>query len=706
MTGVSFMKKMVSLTYLFGVVFILTSALYFFASNWQIFSRLEKVALAGALIVLFYGAGFLLDRVLKGAHFLTNWLLVSGVISFGLSVALLGQLYNSHADSYLLFLVWSIPALLFSLYTRYGGFYALTHILIHLTIYFYLFPSTPFGHWTLAHTWIAFGVGIANTLLFFIIKKGLIHSKPLLYLSLVSANLLLIVTAFDNDYSAFFTLFYIGILGVGVYRYFHKETSIFIILSMFGTGFIIIKMFELMARYVSSLFFVGLLLAAILLLTGSVFLVNYLRKHSASRDWTKTIFVASVTTIASVFIVASVFGLLSLFMVDVSMITLFVLATVFLVVPSTVTGWPSPVKYSLMMTGIVIGMIASGFDEFSYVMFFVFAFMFYFEKRTAARFIFYLLFQLNTAIFLGQTMELGVHALLVVMVLINLIAYLLLKNKQFLQYGAFLSGFLAFFLLTTIDLSFSLHIIYCTLFFLIATLCVYFFKKQSLQLYWVSSLLFWFMLIVQLYYDIAWKLVHKSLLFAVLGIGFLLVAGYLDRKGGFDQKFHSILAGKMLGILFIICLQGGWIGYQVYSNETLLQNGETVILKLQPVDPRSLLQGDYVELNYSISQLEDTSIDDSGPVTIVLRENPQGVHEYTGVYKFNGKWNAFYEKKPGDVLLNGKVTSSWDNSAQVTYGIEHFFIPEGTGLDVEGKVKTAVVTVSDKGDGILVRLRD
>ncbi|MGM0867140.1 MAG: GDYXXLXY domain-containing protein [Bacillota bacterium] len=700
------MKKIVSLTYLFGVVFILASALYFFASNWQMFSRLEKVTLAGSLIILFYGAAFLLDRVLKGAHFLLNWLMVSGVISFGLSVALLGQLYNSHADSYLLFLIWAIPAFLFSLYTRYSGFYVLTHILVHLTIYFYLFPSSPFGHWTLGHTWIAFGVGIVNTLLFLIIKKGYIHSKPLLYLSLISANLLLMVTAFDNEYSVFFTLFYVFILGVGVYRYFHRETSIFIILSIFGTGFIIIKMFELMAQYVSSLFFVGLLLAAFLLLVGSLFLVNYLRKHSSSLHWTKTIFVASVTTIASVFIIASVFGLLSLLMVDVSMVTLFVFATVFLVIPSTLTSWPSPVKYSLMMTGITIGMMASVFDEFSFVMFFVLAYVFYVEKRFAARFVFYVLFQLNSAIFLGQTMDLGTHALLVVMVLLNVAVYLALNKKHVIQYGAFLIGFFALFSLTAIDLSSTLHNIYTALFFLTATGCVYFFKKQGRTFYWVSSLVFWFMLIVQLYYDLAWKLVHKSLLFAGLGLLFLMVAVYFDRKVGSDQQSHSMFAGKRLGILLIICLQAGWIGYQVYSNETLLQNGETIILELQPVDPRSLLQGDYVELNYTISQLEDTSIDDSGPFTIVLRKNAQGIHEYTGVYRFNGKWNAPYEKKLGDVLLNGKVTSSWDNSAHVTYGIEHFFIPEGTGLDVEGKVKAAVVKVSDKGDGILERLRD
>jgi uncharacterized membrane-anchored protein/uncharacterized membrane protein len=701
------MKKLISLTYLFGVIFLLASALYFFASNWQAFSRLDKVALAGSLIVLFYGAAFLLDRVLKGSHFLSNWLLISGVISFGLSVALLGQLYNSHPDSYLLFLVWSIPALLFGLYTRYSGFYALTHILIHLTIYFYLFSSSPFGHWTPAHTWITFGVGIMNTLLFLIIKKGCIASKPLLYLSLVCANLLFIVTAFNNGYSVFFSLFYLLILGVGVYRYVHKETSIFIILSMFGTGFIISKMFELMARYVSSLFFVGLLFAAILLLTGSVFLVNYLRKHPSSRHWTKTIFVASVTTIASVFIVASVFGLLSLFMVDVSMITIFILATVFLVIPSTVTNWPPPVKYSLTMTGIVIGMMASTFDDFSYAMFFVLAFVFYLEKQAVAKIVFYLLFQLNLGIFLGQTLELGAYPLLAMMMLLNGAVFLAAYKRQVIQYGAFLIGFLAFFSLMFIDLSLSLHMIYTALFFLTTTFCIYFFKKQDRTFYWVASLVFWFMLIVQLYYDLAWKLVHKSLLLAVLGVLFMMTARYLDRKAGPNLQSHSMLAGKKLGILLIICLQGGWIGYSVYSNETLLQKGETILLEFQPVDPRSLLQGDYVQLNYTISQLERTSIDDNGPITIVLRKNAQGIHEYTGVYSMGaGDWNTPYEKKPGDVLLNGKITGSWDHTAQVTYGIEHFFIPEGTGLEVEGKVKTAVVKVSDKGDGILVRLRD
>jgi uncharacterized membrane-anchored protein/uncharacterized membrane protein len=695
------MKKFISLTYLFGITFVLASVLYFFASNWQMFSRLEKVALGACLILLFYGTGFLVDRALKGRHFLSNWLILSGAIAFGLSVALLGQLYNSHADSYLLFLVWAIPALLFSLYTRYSGFYVLTHILVHLTIYFYLLPGSPFIHWSLTHTWVAFGVAILNTLLFLVTRKGWIVSKPLMYLSLIFANLLFGVTVFFNEYAAFFSLFYAVLLGVGVYRFFNRNTSIFIILSISGTGLIILKMFEYMLKYVSSLFFVGLLMAAILLLIGSVLLVHYMRKHSSSLHWTKTIFIASVTTIASVFIVAAVFGLLSLLTMNVSMITLFIFATALLVIPSTLTKWPSPVRYSLIMTGIIIGMITSVVDDFSFVMFLVLSFVYFFEKHIVGRIVLYSLFQLNIGIFMSQTLNMDSPYILGLITIINLVVFLAVYKKNALQYGAFLIGFLAFFVMTVLDLSFAVHMTYTALFFLVSTSCVYYFKKHDRSFYWVSSLAFWFMLLVQLYYDLAWKLIHKSLLLLVLGILFLLVAAYLDKKNGSDHSSYSMLKGKKVGILVIILLQGAWIGYQVYSNETLLQNGETVKLELRPVDPRSLLQGDYVELNYTISQLEDISVESNGPITIVLRKNAEGVHEYAGIYRFDGDWNTSYTRSNGDILLNGKVTSSWGNGTQVTYGIENFFIPEGTGLNIEGKIKYAIVKVSDKGDAIL-----
>ncbi len=38
----------------------------------------------------------------------------------------------------------------------------------------------------------------------------------------------------------------------------------------------------------------------------------------------------------------------------------------------------------------------------------------------------------------------------------------------------------------------------------------------------------------------------------------------------------------------------------IWQKEQILAEGETVYLKLAPVDPRSLMQGDYMRLRYAI----------------------------------------------------------------------------------------------------------
>ena len=91
-------------------------------------------------MVLFYESSYLFSKmkIMLGHHsFLSAIFFVGGCISFGAAVALLNQIYNSHADTYELFLVWTIPALLFSLITRFSPFYLLTYALIHLTLWQY-----------------------------------------------------------------------------------------------------------------------------------------------------------------------------------------------------------------------------------------------------------------------------------------------------------------------------------------------------------------------------------------------------------------------------------------------------------------------------------------------------------------------------------------------------------------------------------------
>ncbi|SDU14609.1 GDYXXLXY domain-containing protein [Halopseudomonas salegens] len=56
----------------------------------------------------------------------------------------------------------------------------------------------------------------------------------------------------------------------------------------------------------------------------------------------------------------------------------------------------------------------------------------------------------------------------------------------------------------------------------------------------------------------------------------------------------------------------GWLlvmlvaGFAIYGHERTLREGEFVLLELAPVDPRSLMQGDYMQLSFAIDrQLAD-----------------------------------------------------------------------------------------------------
>ena len=46
----------------------------------------------------------------------------------------------------------------------------------------------------------------------------------------------------------------------------------------------------------------------------------------------------------------------------------------------------------------------------------------------------------------------------------------------------------------------------------------------------------------------------------------------------------------------------GSVNYSIYAKEYIKSHGEVIYLQLAPVDPRSLMQGDYMALRFSIAQ--------------------------------------------------------------------------------------------------------
>lgn len=162
-----------------------------------------------------------------------------------------------------------------------------------------------------------------------------------------------------------------------------------------------------------------------------------------------------------------------------------------------------------------------------------------------------------------------------------------------------------------------------------------------------------------------------------------------------------------VAIQFLLLL--GLLGFKQYT----LLTGETVLLRVQPIDPRDLFRGDYVTLSYDISTLRP---DELGGDSYFYPDD----RIYVELVKDDPYWRpvATYEDhrqehKPS-VVLKGRVESDgyWGSSSplRVKYGIEDIFIPEDTGRAIERLSRTSdgrlgVKVVVDRwGNGIARQL--
>jgi uncharacterized membrane-anchored protein len=141
---------------------------------------------------------------------------------------------------------------------------------------------------------------------------------------------------------------------------------------------------------------------------------------------------------------------------------------------------------------------------------------------------------------------------------------------------------------------------------------------------------------------------------------------------------------KLKLLALVLALQCAWLLATTYTQERALRVGQLILLETRPVDPRDLLRGDYVTLNYKISDVPTNLF--SPPVKMGL---PRGTKVFValqpGANGFHVVARASTSEFPpaaGEVLLRG--TSEWrwwnaTNSIRVEYGLERYYVREGTG---------------------------
>lgn len=148
----------------------------------------------------------------------------------------------------------------------------------------------------------------------------------------------------------------------------------------------------------------------------------------------------------------------------------------------------------------------------------------------------------------------------------------------------------------------------------------------------------------------------------------------------------------IVSALVLSLAQFGFLGWMIAGRAAILRDGREVLLKVEPVDPRDLLRGDYVALGYEISALpvslftnvvEGTESDMGAPVFVRLKQDADGY------FRAAAADLKPFETPPAqnEADLRGRLTYGQifykETSINVDYGIGRFYLPEGEGLAIE-----------------------
>ncbi|MBI5480384.1 MAG: GDYXXLXY domain-containing protein [Deltaproteobacteria bacterium] len=168
-----------------------------------------------------------------------------------------------------------------------------------------------------------------------------------------------------------------------------------------------------------------------------------------------------------------------------------------------------------------------------------------------------------------------------------------------------------------------------------------------------------------------------------------------------------------LGFIAVVAAQLLVLGVMVAKRVHLLRTGATVVLECVPVDPRSILSGDYVQLNYRISRFSAEEVQRLNPTgeQFKLNETVYVALERSSGGRFHEARQLSHDRdrlrQRWPVVIRGTVRegSAW-HGLSVRYGVEEYFVPQQQGRRIEQQIsRTSVeLAVSQAGASGIRRL--
>ncbi len=148
-----------------------------------------------------------------------------------------------------------------------------------------------------------------------------------------------------------------------------------------------------------------------------------------------------------------------------------------------------------------------------------------------------------------------------------------------------------------------------------------------------------------------------------------------------------------MGVMTVLIL--AFINMEIAGKERIVRDGSVVLLRIAPRDPRSLMQGDYMALRYSIANTVAEAASKAGVtdglVIVELQDNDEAqfVEIYDG-QSLDQRQHLLRFRMRGD---------------SVRLASDAFFFEEGQG-GLYGGARFGELRVNDNGDAVLISLRD
>jgi len=162
------------------------------------------------------------------------------------------------------------------------------------------------------------------------------------------------------------------------------------------------------------------------------------------------------------------------------------------------------------------------------------------------------------------------------------------------------------------------------------------------------------------------------------------------------QEFSKYL------VLFGLIVVFGVTNYLIFHKESIIKNGKSIYLKLAPVDPRSLMQGDYMVLRFEVAnnildelkRYKNSSVLQKRGLAI-LSLNNKNIGTFKAIYKGNKSL------RDDEVLISYRL-----ERYRIKLSTDSYFFEEGKGKKFQ-KAEYGLFRVEPStGEAILLSLVD